>query len=650
VSPRLLTLGAGVLLTTGAHAACVFDANFEITNPFDPTCGGVILTYTENDNSGNNIALGYPVPMPVDSLTAVDGFRSYDALHAQHQFLMTESDTVHGHVVGQTVSGRDIWVYVLGDADTRTIDGRAEAAVLVNGGIHAREWQSPEVVTAMFEMLVERAQDAGVGQYLADNLTVVLVPVLNIDGFLQTQRYPARATADVDQPRDGRMRRKNMSTPSGGAPVDETLDTVDDNFYGVDVNRNSADGFGLNGGSSSLTTSLVYHGPAPASEPELIALQAAADLGPRSRLRLYEDIHSYGKIYLTPQTGNTRRDTIARALRTRMRAVTDFGYAFGDEPLGAPIGTTADYFAYDVEVPSWTLELEPVNGGGEYGGTGVSHSGFILPDREIARVRDELALMQLLGFYAQAGPPRVQAVDIRDARTGEQVYAASWTTGAMRTLDVSVARALVPGLTYELWLAFDRPMRWRDDGGAIANFPGQSTVLFPALTLEAPGLDAELALTGDVSAWLDAPGGAPDGYLRYRDDALHASFELPAAFDTATPEPIVLSISTTDLALADLDADPSTPADWSGGHWDAYEDALGAPGDTGGTDCTVQLYTAESAGATAPANTAVCAAAVAPPPPPPPPPPPSSDGGGGGAIDSSALLACALALLRRRLG
>ena len=87
MSSRGVAFAACLLLGTGARAACVFDANFEITNPFDPSCGGVVLTYTENDNSGNNVALGYPVPVPVDSLTAVDGFRSYDSLHAQHQFL-----------------------------------------------------------------------------------------------------------------------------------------------------------------------------------------------------------------------------------------------------------------------------------------------------------------------------------------------------------------------------------------------------------------------------------------------------------------------------------------------------------------------------------------------------------------------------------
>jgi hypothetical protein len=654
--PCWVGLACCLALPATAQSACEFDSNFEIINPFDPTCGGVHLTYTENDNSENHIALGYPVPRPVDSLTPVDGFRSYDSLHAQHQFLMTEHDTVTGEVVGHTVSAREIWAYRLGDADSNTVDGAPEAAVLLNGGIHAREWQSPEVVSAVFELLVDRAEDGDVGQYLADNLNVVIVPVLNVDGFLQTQRYPDSATADVEQPRDGRMRRKNLRDPTRDTPVDEDLDTIDDNFYGVDVNRNSVDGFGLNGGSTDLTTSLIYHGAAPASEPETLAVQTAADLGPASRLRLYEDIHSFGKVYLTPQTGNVRRDDLTMLLRTQLRAVTGSSYGFGDDPLDGFIGTTADFFAYEYQVPAWTLELEPRISGAEYGGTGVSHSGFVLPDSEIARVRDELALTQLLAFYLQAGPPHVRAVQVSDPASGEVRYAASWSAGAgERTLDVSVDRALVPGTAYELWLAFDRPMRWRDDQGGITEFPGQTDVPLPALTLEAPSMDATLALTAEDAGWLTVPGGAPDGYLRYRDDALRVAFTLPASFASATSQPMVLSVAATDFARAALDADPSTPVDWSSGHWTGYEDAMGAAGDSGGTDCTLQLFIADAADTSAPATRAACAASVPPPPPPPPPPDPSSSGGGGGTFDLGSLLLSLYALhaaarTRRRTG
>jgi hypothetical protein len=83
--------GAGLALCAAAlpaGAACVIDAHGEITNPFAPGCGDVIFTYTANDNAGTNIALGYPPPVPVASLTPVAGFREYDSLFARHQSLL----------------------------------------------------------------------------------------------------------------------------------------------------------------------------------------------------------------------------------------------------------------------------------------------------------------------------------------------------------------------------------------------------------------------------------------------------------------------------------------------------------------------------------------------------------------------------------
>src|SRR6185503_11620903 len=199
-----------------------------ITNPFAPGCGDVIFTYTENDNAGTNIALGYPPPLPVASLTPVAGFREYDSLFARHQALLTLNDEVDGAVVGHTLSGRDIWAYVISDPNGGTAEGFAEPAVLVNGGIHAREWQTPEAVTGLFEAMVDGRADGGFGQYLIENLTTVLLPVNNIDGFRQTQRFADRATADRAQPRDGRMRRKNMRNPRTQSPIDEDLATVGD--------------------------------------------------------------------------------------------------------------------------------------------------------------------------------------------------------------------------------------------------------------------------------------------------------------------------------------------------------------------------------------------------------------------------------------
>ncbi|HEY6099842.1 MAG TPA: M14 family zinc carboxypeptidase, partial [Anaeromyxobacter sp.] len=152
---RALSRAIGLAILAGAAgpaaAACVIDANGEITNPFERGCGDVIFTYTESDNLGTNIALGYPPPVPVASLSPVAGFREYASLFAGHQSLLTLNDEVDGEVVGQTLSGRDIWAYAIGDANATTAEGFPEGAVLVNGGIHAREWQTPEAVTAVFE-------------------------------------------------------------------------------------------------------------------------------------------------------------------------------------------------------------------------------------------------------------------------------------------------------------------------------------------------------------------------------------------------------------------------------------------------------------------------------------------------------------------
>ena len=385
---RALRRAAGLALLFGAAgpvgAACVIDANGEITNPFANGCGNVIFTYTENDNLGNNIALGYPPPVPVASMTAVAGFREYDSLFAQHQSLLTLNDEVNGEVVGRTLAGRDIWAYVIGDADATTVEGFPEGAVLVNGGIHAREWQTPEAVTAVFETLVAGKSDHGFFQYLVENLNTVLVPVNNVDGFIQAQSFPVNVTADREQPREGRMRRKNLRNPVTDGAIDADITTVSDNFWGVDLNRNSSQGFGQQNGSSSSVTSLIYRGTAPNSEPEILALQQAATLGPAARLRFYSDTHSFGQDYLAPRPDNARLNAITQVLAQRMIATSGRSYAYGPDPAGTPgIGTTADHFAFGFEIPSWTLEVEPENGGQDYGGLAThGHSGFILPDAE----------------------------------------------------------------------------------------------------------------------------------------------------------------------------------------------------------------------------------------------------------------------------
>ncbi len=627
-----ITAVAASMAVLTAEANCRLNGA-SISNPDDPACRDAMFRYVSGAREDSNeVTLGYPVPIPLDSLTPVDGFRSYDSLTARHMELAVMLDTVESVRVGQTAFGEEILAYIMGDRDRTTLLGDPEPAVLVNGTIHAREWQSPEVVTGLMETLAQLSSDAGIGQYLTENLNVVIIPTLNIDGFRQTQRYPDRFSADPDQPRDGRMRRKNMRY-SGGL-VDTDLDSTGDNFQGVDLNRNNQHGYGQNNSSSSDPVSLVNRGPAIASEPEILALQAAAALAPAERLRLYVDVHSFSQIFFTPLTGKPRRDELTVQLMQRMRAVTNFKYRDGRSNASGvgndAIGTTADYFAYQYQIPSWTLELEPLNGAQDYGGTAShGHSGFILPDAEVARMRDEQAQTHLLGFYRQAGPPTVVAAEVRAVDTGQVVYRADWSaTGDRRSLEVSINTALLPGAGYRLWIAFSKPMRWRDENDEIQPFAGQTVGADSgSARLEFPGQSvASLPLLiNRASVWNDAPGGAPDGYHRYRDDSLSVEFTLPANVGASAGQPLLLVLDNADLSGQKLDGDPTTPVSWSDGHWTGFENELGEDGDIGGPDCSISFFVATDPNARPPSSSPSCK-------PTPTTPATPSGGGGGGAL------------------
>jgi len=175
-----------------------------------------IVEWVEDAPVSDNtrIALGYPVPIPVNTPLPFDGFRSYSGLHARHQDLAATTPWVHASEIGTTQQGRTVWLYRLGDENLQTARGLPEQAMLTNGGIHAREWQSPEVATGIIERIALSPDDHHLVSYLRENANVMVIPVFNIDGFLQTQRYPDSNWLGTDpddpaeSPRDGRMRKR----------------------------------------------------------------------------------------------------------------------------------------------------------------------------------------------------------------------------------------------------------------------------------------------------------------------------------------------------------------------------------------------------------------------------------------------------------
>ncbi len=552
-----------------------------------------VFTYTENQSGPGLIPLGYPVPIPVASLTPVDGFRELASLTARLQSLALEHADISAHPVGLSTQGSTVWAYTAASPSSTTPEGFARPAFFIAATTHAREWVAPEVATGLVERIADGTGDQGIVRYLLDHTRLVIIPVLNVDGFAMTQKFPTQAIVGADPcvpngwPRDGRMRRKNMRG------VDTVLTTLGDHLLGIDMNRNHPPFWAVSsqpnscGNTSSTPVSLVYHGLGAHSEPETQAMRAAAVLGPASRMRLGIDLHSHTSMFLTVNTNRQRLNGIQQrlvsllsahhaAVPTRDRAAN--GVVYG-ESLGPPaqgIGTASEYFAHEWLVPAWTLEIEPsMTGATQYGGFGVSHDGFILPASQIRRVREAWAETHLIAMYHMAGPPHLARVRIRDAQSGALLQEPRWVAraGGTRELLPQASAALVGGQRVRIELAFSKPMRHRLDG-AIAQLPGASVPLAPQVWRRDGS--ARIALDTVNGRWLAEPG------LRYRDDTFVFETTLPGS--GTAPQPLALEVEARDMTGHLLDADPATPVDWSAGAWLGWNGSDGSVGDVGGID------------------------------------------------------------------
>lgn len=168
-------------------------------------------------------------------------------------------------------------------------------AVLLTGGVHAREWGSCEILVNLAADLLE-ACSAGTGlaygdksytaeeiKGLMEGLSWVIFPLVNPDGRLHSQTVP------------NLWRKNRNTTDSGGDPLK----------IGVDLNRNhdflwdfrakfTAAAAGSLISHSDNPRDDSYHGSAPYSESEARNVRWLLDQFPRVRWSI--DVHSYGRL------------------------------------------------------------------------------------------------------------------------------------------------------------------------------------------------------------------------------------------------------------------------------------------------------------------------------------------------------------------
>ncbi|XP_058797648.1 carboxypeptidase B-like [Phymastichus coffea] len=195
---------------------------------------------------------------------SLKAFPRYDEIKAYVENLTHEyGDFVSMFTIGQSYEGRDIVgaKFSAGPGD--------KPALLIDAGIHAREWIAPTTALYAIKQLAENSST----HYLFDNIDIYIIPVLNPDGYEYTQQSPST-----------RMWRKTRSKTTRSCT-------------GVDANRN----FGLEWmtvGASSNPCSDIYAGTEAFSEPETAALRDFV-LGLKS-VKTYLTFHSYGQYLLHP--------------------------------------------------------------------------------------------------------------------------------------------------------------------------------------------------------------------------------------------------------------------------------------------------------------------------------------------------------------
>ncbi|CAH0591699.1 unnamed protein product [Chrysodeixis includens] len=231
---------------------------------------------------------------------------------------------------------------------TTNFEDLSKPVIVIDGGIHAREWISPPTVTYAINKLVEDVTEPD----LLNRFDWILLPVVNPDGykFTFTNSRFWRKTRSTDQ-----------SSLSGFCP-------------GVDGNRNFDFHFGTTGTSSSACSD-IYPGSKAFSEVETRVVRDIIQEN-LARIALYLTMHSFGSMILYPWGHNGSFSHNAFGLHVvavemanaiDKESLPNFPrYIVGNSALVLNYGASgaAEDYAHSVGVPlSYTYELPGLSGG-----------------------------------------------------------------------------------------------------------------------------------------------------------------------------------------------------------------------------------------------------------------------------------------------
>ncbi|CAH0588959.1 unnamed protein product [Chrysodeixis includens] len=291
-------------------------------------------------------------------------WKQYHRLEDIHGFMdylaKTYPSIISVNTIGKSYEGRELKIL-------RISDGKAgNKAVFIDGGIHAREWISPAVVTYFINQF---AENFDVESDDIKNIDWYFLPVVNPDGYEYTHR-------------SDRLWRKNRKYGYGPSTC-----------TGADLNRNFGYRWGGKG-SSSYPCSDIYRGSGPFSEPETKAISEFFR-NTAVKFSAYLTYHSYGQYLLYPwgydnalPADHKDLDSVGKQMAEAIRKTGGSQYKVGSSSgLLYPAAGGSDDWAKSLGIKyTYTVELSDT---GRY--------GFVLPASYIEPVaRENLAGLRVL--------------------------------------------------------------------------------------------------------------------------------------------------------------------------------------------------------------------------------------------------------------
>ncbi|MBK7944780.1 MAG: immune inhibitor A [Flavobacteriales bacterium] len=295
-----------------------------------------------------------------------------DAMRAAYPQLITAKVGI-----GAGHEGRPIHMVRLSD----NADADQERPELLYTALHhAREPVSASQLIYFLWHLLENYGTDAEATYVLDHFELYVVPCLNPDGY---------AYNEMTDPGGGGMWRKNRRDNGDGT-------------FGVDLNRNYAQGWAFDDlGSSADGASDVYRGPAPFSEPET---QAIRDLCNAHEFRMALNYHAHGNLHIYPWGYGFAIYTpdSAQFVRNAVSMTRDNRYRFGtaDQTVNYVVNGGSDDWMYgEQQSKPKILSCTPECGG--------PADWFWPPEwriEEIGRenLRQNLRAAELCGVYAEA--------------------------------------------------------------------------------------------------------------------------------------------------------------------------------------------------------------------------------------------------------